>query len=195
MARWFLLATQIFSKLSIPRRNDNRHGALCLRLTRETNKWFRFSGVDIPELFDLFTFTGSDVRKFFCPAEHADPTRSAGSGATLDGNRSLDAARIDGFPVTGLIAGGAPREILALTESVSGATVILIPGYGPFMIDGTKETKQAWTIILRPLTQDLLRRLARVFPGDVYRTGGGLEGRDAGLLHSHESDGGDADQK
>src|SRR5205807_8425436 len=46
---------QVLSKLSIPRRNDDRDSSSGLRLARETNQRLWLSGVDVAELFDLFS--------------------------------------------------------------------------------------------------------------------------------------------
>src|SRR5262249_7421779 len=57
-----LQSFQILSELTVPGRNYNRNSALRLRLAGKTNQRFGLSGVNVAELFDLFSFTGAHVR-------------------------------------------------------------------------------------------------------------------------------------
>src|SRR5207248_10938468 len=45
---------QELSKLTIPRWDNDRHGAVGFRLTSESNQRLRLGSIDIAELFDLF---------------------------------------------------------------------------------------------------------------------------------------------
>src|SRR2546426_193584 len=68
---------QELSKLAIPRRDNDRHGAVGFRLTSESNQRFRFSSIDIAELFDLLSLAHGHIGKLFSTAKHSHPTRTA----------------------------------------------------------------------------------------------------------------------
>src|SRR5262245_260662 len=104
---------QIFSKLSVPRWNNDRDCALGLRLTGKPNQGLRACGVDVAEFLDLLSLTRSHIRKLLCSAEYAHPTCTAGRGATFDWNRSFDPAWIDRSPVARAIVRGAPGKVLS----------------------------------------------------------------------------------
>src|SRR6185369_1787949 len=90
---------QVFSEYSVPRWDDNRYGALRLRLACETNQRLRFGRFDVAKLLDLFAFARCDIREFLRAPKHANPTRSTRRRAAFNRNRSLDPARIHLAPV------------------------------------------------------------------------------------------------
>src|SRR5262249_6355088 len=57
-----LQSVQILSELTVPWGNYNRSSPLRLPLACTTNQRFGLSGVNVAELFDLFSFTGAHVR-------------------------------------------------------------------------------------------------------------------------------------
>src|SRR5512132_599362 len=70
---------EILSELPIPWRDHDRHGAVRLCLTGETNQRLGLCGVDVTELLDFLSFANGHIRKFFGAAQHAHPARAAGS--------------------------------------------------------------------------------------------------------------------
>src|SRR6185369_6047045 len=90
---------QIFAEYRVPWWDDNRYGALRLRLARETNQRLRFGRFDVAKLLDLFAFAHCDIREFLRAAKHANPTRSTRRRTTFNRDRSLDPARIQLAPV------------------------------------------------------------------------------------------------
>src|SRR5262249_38330786 len=150
------------SKLAVPGRNDDRHGAQRLCLARKTNQRFWFSGLDVAKLFDLLSFARRHVRKLLSAAEHTNPTGAARSRSTFDRDWSFDATRIDGAPVARLIFRGAPREVLAFTQFVFCACVILVPRHRPLLVDRFQKPEDALTVVFCAFSEDLLSRLFRV---------------------------------
>src|SRR5207248_7152621 len=68
---------QELSKLTIPRWDNDRHGAVGFRLTSESNQRLRLGSIDIAELFDLFPLAHGHIGKFFSTADDANPARAA----------------------------------------------------------------------------------------------------------------------
>src|SRR4030095_12323399 len=131
-----LQSPEILSILPVPGRNHDRNRALALGLTGETDQRLRLGGVDIAKLLDLLSFARRHIRKFLSATDYTYPAGAARSRATLNRNRTLDAARIDRAPVTRLIFGGTPGQVLSFAQFVFGSGIVLVPGHGPLLVHG-----------------------------------------------------------
>src|SRR6185369_11989683 len=186
---------QIFSKLSVPRRNYYRNRASGLGLAGQANQRFWFGGIDVAELLDLLSFANADVGEFFSAAEHADPASTTRRRTAFHRNRSFAATWINRPPIASLIFGRTPGEVLALTQFVFRAFIILVPGDCPLLVDRFGKTKQTLTVIFRTIAQDLIGRLLHMLLVENGLAGRGLEGGQACLQHGHKSSGRDANQQ
>src|ERR1043166_8402751 len=136
-----LQSFQILSKLTVPRRNHNRNGSSGLRLAGKANYRLGLSAVDVTELFDLFSFASAHIRQLLCATKHTDPTRATRSRSALDWNRAFDSTWINRAPISRLIFGGAPGQVLSFAQLVFRICVVLVPGYGPLLVDCSEKTK------------------------------------------------------
>src|SRR6185369_9320428 len=138
-------------------------GAVSLRLARETNQRLGFRCVDVAKLFNLLALTRGHIRKLSRAAKHAHPARTTRSRAALNGNRSLDASRIDLTPVLRMIVSSAPREVLNVIQLILRRVVVLIVSNSPFLVHRPQKSQEALAVVLRTFTQNLFGRLLRVF--------------------------------
>src|SRR5258708_5344763 len=185
----------MFAELSVPGRNHHRDCALSLSLTSQTNQRLWFGSIDVTELLDLLSFAGGDVSQPISPAEHADPASTAGGRTAFDWNRSFHSSGIQSNPIARTIIGRAPGEVLPIVQFVFGFIVVFVMPNGELSVNCLEKAEQALTVDFGALAENLFGRLLCVLLIYADLAGCAPESSQSGLLHGHEGDRGDADEK